>query len=885
MQCEDIRKHFADYIDLPTELPHDVLDHVAACGPCKLEFAELCELWEDLARVPAPAPDSAAMRARFSEALVLASQPAPEPPIMAVRPRRQWWPRQWAFRVAAVAACVSIAAFLSVSAWRWVNAPTSVTIDGVARDNAGDVIPGVTIVAVNSATGARSSVVTDQFGVYTFPNLPPGTYSVTAELEGFQSARYAEVIADESKIHVPFPLLAGASSAPIDLDVKIAALERRADEIAGETERAARFKAEKSATPFAGAEGSADAAKAMPAPAEEWFDRGARRRDSQAEAVGDVDGAPILRDRVEVPQFPRTASPKPSSGYGGQGQTGQQGFDNLGVPLVGYNRYSTPDGVVRYSESPSLPPGAGLENMVRQYNNASRELSARAVGNAVMTVPPAAATIVPSQPTAGSRLDLFNSWQPNGEAYDRVIDNEFVSVIQEQLATFSTDVDTASYTNVRRFLTQNQLPPRNAVRIEELINYFHYNYPQSSSDHPITASVEVAAAPWNPEHRLVRIGLKAKDVRLDRQPTNLVFLVDVSGSMSSPDKLPLLKNGLKLLAAQLTENDKVTIVTYAGSTRVALSTTNGLEKNTILRAIEDLQAEGSTNGGSGIQMAYAAAVSSFVRGGVNRVILATDGDFNVGITNTDELVKLIEEKAKSGVFLSVLGFGSGNFNDSMMEKLADHGNGHYVYIDSLNEARKVLVDDIAGTLVTVAKDVKIQVVFNQAEANAYRLIGYENRALATADFNNDSKDAGDMGAGHTVTALFEVVPRGVTLKDLNGEPLRIQADASKTNVNAKASTELLTLKIRYKEPDGATSKLIELALYDRKQSFAKASADFQFAAAVAAFGMILRDSPHKGTSNWDLVRSIAQESRGQDRTGAREEFVQLVERARQMWRR
>jgi Ca-activated chloride channel family protein len=458
-------------------------------------------------------------------------------------------------------------------------------------------------------------------------------------------------------------------------------------------------------------------------------------------------------------------------------------------------------------------------------------------------------------------------------------------VSQEPLATFSTDVDIASYANVRRFLNQNQLPPRNAVRIEELINYFRYSYPQGSSDHPITAAVEVASAPWNPEHRLVRIGLKAKDVRLDRQPTNLVFLIDVSGSMASADKLPLLQAGLRMMTSQLTENDKVTIVTYAGSTGIALQATNGLEKTTILRAIDGLAAQGSTNGGSGIQLAYSAAISNFVKGGVNRVILATDGDFNVGITNQNDLIRLIEDKAKSDVFLSVLGFGTGNLKDSLMEKLADHGNGHYAYIDSMDEARKVLVDDIASTLVTVAKDVKIQVEFNPGEAYAYRLIGYENRALATVDFTDDRKDAGDMGAGHTVTALFEVVPRGVAIKTIDGAPLRFQNNGNTASSSWNLSNELINLKVRYKQPDGKTSRQFELPLVDRKQTFANASPDFRFASAVAAFGMILRDSPYKGTATWDLVRTIAQSSRNNDRTGSREEFVRLVGQAQQLWRR
>jgi Ca-activated chloride channel family protein len=365
-----------------------------------------------------------------------------------------------------------------------------------------------------------------------------------------------------------------------------------------------------------------------------------------------------------------------------------------------------------------------------------------------------------------------------------------------------------------------------------------------------------------------------------RPPSNLVFLIDVSGSMATPEKLPMLKNAMRLLVDRLGEGDHVAIVTYAGISGLQLPSTNGDKKEIIDAAIERLGAGGSTNGAAGIVLAYETALASFIPGGINRVILATDGDFNVGVTNEGDLTRLIEDKAKSGVFLSVLGFGMGNYKDSTLEKLADKGNGNYAYIDSLNEARKVLVEEMSGTLLTVAKDVKIQVEFNPAEVNAYRLIGYENRALRHEDFNDDRKDAGDMGAGHTVTALFEVVPRGVEIDGPGVDPLRYQQPGPA--IRRSQNGELLNLKIRYKEPDGNTSQLLEAPVVDRSLSLSNASADFRFAAAVASFGMILRDSPHKGQSNLDAVIEMAEQSKGSDRNGYRQEFLQLVRRAKDL---
>ena len=467
----------------------------------------------------------------------------------------------------------------------------------------------------------------------------------------------------------------------------------------------------------------------------------------------------------------------------------------------------------------------------------------------------------------------------NTEEYNRIVDNPFVSVFQNPLATFSVDVDTASYANVRRFLNQRTLPPPDAVRIEEMVNYFRYDYEPPRDGRPVRVHTEAVPAPWNPEHRLVRIGIRGEDIAMDeRAATNLVFLIDVSGSMNDPYKLPLLVDGMKLLVEQLGENDSVAIVVYAGASGLVLRPTTGDRKPRILRALEQLSAGGSTNGGAGIQLAYDTAVANFIDGGVNRVILATDGDFNVGVTNSGELTRLIEEKARTGVFLSVLGFGTGNFNDAGLEALADRGNGNYAYIDGIREARKVLVQEVSGTLFTIAKDVKFQVEFNPVEVTAYRLIGYENRVLRDQDFNDDTKDAGEIGAGHTVTALFEVVPAGVEINVPGVDPLRYQAP---TRPSTEAgSGEMLRVKIRYKEPDGDQSQLIEAPFTDSGQSLEAASSDYRFASAVAAFGMILRKSPYKGSATFDSVVAIAESSQGTDPEGYRAEFLDLVRRAR-----
>ena len=467
----------------------------------------------------------------------------------------------------------------------------------------------------------------------------------------------------------------------------------------------------------------------------------------------------------------------------------------------------------------------------------------------------------------------------NTEAYDRIEDNQFLQATQNPLSTFSIDVDTASYAVVRRFLQGGTLPPKDAVRIEEMLNYFSYNYPVPSEEGPFSASVEVAQAPWALEHRLVRIGLKGQELGMEQRPSsNLVFLLDVSGSMQPANKLPLLKDAMRLLVDRLGENDRVAIVVYAGASGLVLPSTSSDQKGEILAALENLRAGGSTNGGSGIRLAYQTAVSNFIAGGVNRVILATDGDFNVGTTNQGDLTRLIEDNAKSGVFLTVLGFGMGNYKDSTLEKLADMGNGNYAYIDTINEARKVLVDEINSTLVTIAKDVKIQIEFNPLQVSAYRLIGYENRLLRKEDFNDDTKDAGEIGAGHTVTALYEIVPAGKGLQIPGVDPLKYQTPMGTTDV--AQSGELLTLKLRYKQPDGETSRLLEFPVRDGDKAYSQASQDFKFAAAVASFGMILRQSPYQGNGTLASVLELAQEGKGSDPHGYREEFLELVKQAR-----
>ena len=464
------------------------------------------------------------------------------------------------------------------------------------------------------------------------------------------------------------------------------------------------------------------------------------------------------------------------------------------------------------------------------------------------------------------------------EGYNRIYDNSYQRASNNPLSTFGIDVDTASYSNIRRFINSGVMPPKDAVRLEELINYFTYDYPQPKGDRPFSINTEVANSPWNPQHKLVHIGLQGKSISTKNlPPNNLVFLIDVSGSMNSPDKLPLVKASLKYLVSELRAKDSVTIVVYAGAAGLVLPPTPGNQKEKILDSIDKLEAGGSTAGGAGIQLAYKVARDNLIKQGNNRVILATDGDFNVGVSSDGELVRLIEEKREQGVFLSVLGFGTGNLQDAKMEQLADKGNGNYAYIDSLLEAKKVLVTQMGGTLFTIAKDVKIQVEFNPAKVQAYRLVGYENRVLQNQDFNDDKKDAGELGAGHSVTAIYEIIPVGVAsdVKLPEVDPLKYQPNPA--TASTSQTDELMQVKLRYKKPNETVSQLITQSIMDKPVKLENASANFRFAAAVAAFGMVLRDSEYKGAANFDEVLRLASQAKGEDKEGYRAEFIRLVE--------
>jgi Ca-activated chloride channel family protein len=467
----------------------------------------------------------------------------------------------------------------------------------------------------------------------------------------------------------------------------------------------------------------------------------------------------------------------------------------------------------------------------------------------------------------------------NTEEYGNIVENDFLAAKENPLSTFSIDVDHAAYSNIRRFIWEGSLPPNGSVRIEEMVNYFDYDYTPPQNDDPFAVHTEISSCPWNEKHRLVHIGLKGKEIMKDKlPPANLVFLIDVSGSMDQPNKLPLVKSSLNMLTDQLREQDKVAIVVYAGAAGLVLPPTHGNEKTKIKDAINNLGAGGSTAGAEGIRLAYQIARENFATNGNNRVILATDGDFNVGVSSEDELVNLIEKERKSNIFLTVLGFGIGNYKDSKMQQLADKGNGNHAYIDNESEAKKELVKEFGSTLFTIAKDVKLQIEFNPAKVQSYRLIGYENRMLKKEDFNNDSKDAGELGAGHCVTALYEVIPAGAESEFITKvDALKYQAQL--TNRTNNSTDEIMTIKLRYKKPDEEISKLIVQPVVDKHTALKSTSDNFRFSAAVAAFGMVLRNSAYKASASYKTVIELAELAKGTDKEGYRNEFIELVNEA------
>jgi len=485
-------------------------------------------------------------------------------------------------------------------------------------------------------------------------------------------------------------------------------------------------------------------------------------------------------------------------------------------------------------------------------------------------------------PARNRRLRREPTPEWNTEDYGLIKENRFLSVGQEPLSTFSIDVDAASYSNVRRFVNNGQMPPKDAVRIEELVNYFEYDYAEPAGSHPFEANTELSTCPWQPEHQLLHIGLQGEKIPTkDLPPSNIVFLIDVSGSMSDANKLPLLKSSFKLLTNQLREQDRVAIVVYAGAAGLVLESTPGDNKQKILDALNQLKAGGSTAGGAGIQLAYQTAREHFIEGGNNRVILATDGDFNVGQSSDAALVRMIEEERESGVFLTVLGFGMGNYKENKMQQLANKGNGNHAYIDNINEARKVLVSEFGGTVFTIAKDVKIQIEFNPSYVQAYRLVGYENRLLENEDFNDDSKDAGELGSGHTVTALYEIIPPGVE-SDFIAEVDDLKYQKKAQPGKGSDAREIGTVKLRYKAPDGEKSQKLEIRIPAKAQKLRNSSDNFRWSAAVAEFGLLLRDSAYKGKASYAQLIELAEGAKGPDPHGYRQEFINMAKALRSL---
>ncbi|GAA4430247.1 VWA domain-containing protein [Bremerella cremea] len=519
-------------------------------------------------------------------------------------------------------------------------------------------------------------------------------------------------------------------------------------------------------------------------------------------------------------------------------------------------------------------PGKPVESMARQQNKKEAErLKQSRMGDTRDRLPES----MTEENKPGSGVGPGDG----GDKFEPIEENNFIAVADQPLSTFSIDVDTASYSKIRSYLSQfNQLPPRDAVRVEELVNYFTYDYAQPTDEHPFAANVEVASCPWNPTNRLVRVGIKGKEVNIDERPaSNIVFLLDVSGSMNSANKLPLLKKGMKMLVDQLGENDKVSIVVYAGAAGIVLEPTYGYEKATILAALDRLQAGGSTNGGQGIKLAYKLATDNFIQGGTNRVILCTDGDFNVGETSTGGLVGMAAEQAKKNIYLSIMGFGIGNHNDSMLEQLSNKANGNYSFIDNDKEAEKVLVEQMSGTLLTIAKDVKIQIEFNPKKVAGYRLVGYENRLLAAQDFNDDKKDAGEIGAGHTVTAFYEIVPAQSGSDQIAAaEPMvdELKYQTKPETTDAADTNELMTLKLRYKQPESDVSTLMTYPVLDEGHQFNQATGDFQFASAVAMFGLKLRGSHFHDETNFAEIEELVASNVDGPGASYREEFLNIV---------
>lgn len=545
------------------------------------------------------------------------------------------------------------------------------------------------------------------------------------------------------------------------------------------------------------------------------------------------------------------------------------------VVVEGYNndsgKYTERRSVTKSAAAQKLSGSAAGLNISKNSNNIIIRGSSSLIGNQQL-----AKEKPKPNPVADTGI-ANNLYNVKDEDYGMLIENVFESPKTAPLSTFSIDVDNASYTNIRRFINAGQKVPKDAVRVEEMINFFKYQYPQPKDEHPFSINTEYADCPWNSGTKLMRIGLQGKILPTENLPAcNLVFLIDVSGSMGQANKLPLVKESLKVLVKQLRDDDKISIVVYAGAAGLVLPSTSGSQKQTIMDALDRLQSGGSTAGGAGIQLAYKTATDNFIKGGNNRVVLATDGDFNVGASSDSDMQTLIEEKRKSGVFLTCLGYGMGNYKDSKMETLADKGNGNYAYIDNIQEANRFLGKEFKGSMYTIAKDVKIQIEFNPAHVASYRLIGYENRKLNPEDFQNDAIDAGELGSGHTITALYEIIPVGVKSKFYN-EPNKLKYTKTEPANGTKFNDELATIKFRYKKPDGDKSTEMMRVIENKAITMESASNDLKFSSAVAWFGLKLRDSKFISNKSLSDIKKLAKEGMAYDDQGYRAEFIRLMD--------
>jgi Ca-activated chloride channel homolog len=735
------------------------------------------------------------------------------------------------------------------------------SLSGTVKDETGAVVPGATVTATNMSTKAETKVLANSAGVYNFPRLIPGKYKLAVQANGFKTYTKNVTLTstDAKSLDVVMQRIdVKGNKAPTFSGNGTWALDPTKSDL---------YPQKTVTTDSSGGIGS----KLAQMGTNLGMQAGRQSTGSYGGGMGGFGGGGFGGGMGSGMGGMGGGIGSGMGGMGGGGMGGMGGFGGgmggmgvgMGIPGGAMASTSAQPVVVqapRKIVDPSIPPPPP-----RVYTDGRPPLPPR---------PPDYKGAV--WPPRQYSLGWFNT-----EAYDHIRDNEFLDVAQNALSTFSIDVDTASYSNVRRFLDRGQFPPIDAVRIEEFINYFDYEYKAPKDGKPFAAYFEIAEAPWNPSHRLLRIALKGREVNPEKRPnSNLVFLLDVSGSMGNPNKLPLVKQSMQMLVDRLTEADSVALVTYSTNATLYLPSTSGDQKSKLKDAIEQLRAGGSTNGAGGIQLAYRTAQENFIKGGINRVILATDGDFNVGITDRGSLTRLIEEKAQSGIFLSALGFGMGNLKDSTLELLADKGRGNYAYIDTLQEAQKVLVEQMDATLIAIAKDVKIQVEFNPRLVSTYRLIGYEDRIMAKEDFNNDAKKAGVAGAGHEVTALYELAPPGGIEGSTPGvDPLKYQKQPQPQPSPSAFSDEVATIKVRYKEPENDESDLSVFTVKETEGKFKRASTDFKFAAAVAAFGMILRCSPYKGNADFADVLDWANAGRGEDDHGYQVEFIRLVRRA------